>query len=423
MATIALYASQINQMSGAISEMKQSVRQYKDSLFALHTKTLNVERNICDLDDVMRSIQTSTQTQDEKVTRMETLERDVEAFVVEAKRADSDATDAIQQNKADFYDAYEYLKPDSEKSDWENFWDDAGTWCKENWKKVLITAVIVIGAVLAIAAVICSGGMALAPLLASGLTALGMASGTAMIVATGVSLFVAGIALTSTLASSTLNIIDTWCDMSGNPTFKSWQTAMNWTSAISNGFYSVGSIFNAFKGISNSALREYGKSFFTTKGFASAILNANKYPFSVQPNSATFWTGMSNSGGETVAKTYVQQYGGQTLETTLESQHFLPPTEMIGWREASSAFALNASGKIRVLIGPAARSGSVWNTAERILLGVNPAVTSLTQISGGISTVIPRVFQPGMFAGGVSTGIEALESLFNLFGGDNNDET
>lgn len=152
MATIALYASQINQMSGAISEMKQSVRQYKDSLFALHTKTLNVERNICDLDDVMRSIQTSTQTQDEKVTRMETLERDVEAFVVEAKRADSNATDAIQQNKADFYDAYEYLKPDSEKSDWENFWNDAGTWCKEHWKLIATVIIVTVAVIL-----ICTG--------------------------------------------------------------------------------------------------------------------------------------------------------------------------------------------------------------------------------------------------------------------------
>ncbi len=152
MATIALYSGQISQMPDAISGLKQSVRQYTDSLFSLHAKTLQVEKNICDLEDVLSSIQTSTQTQDEKITRLETLAQDVDAFIADTARADSDAAGVIRQNKADFYDAYEYLRPESEKSDWENFWDDAGTWCKAHWK-VIVTVAIVIVAV----ALICTG--------------------------------------------------------------------------------------------------------------------------------------------------------------------------------------------------------------------------------------------------------------------------
>ena len=68
-------------------------------------------------------------------------------------RIDGDAADAINKSKNDFYDKYEYLKPDIEKSWLEEKWDNACEWCKECWKEILITVTIVIGAVLAIAMV------------------------------------------------------------------------------------------------------------------------------------------------------------------------------------------------------------------------------------------------------------------------------
>ena len=102
-----------------------------------------------------------------------------------------------------------------------------------------------IGAVLAIVAVICSGGLALVPMLTALLTTLGVSAAMATTIATVASLTIAGIAIVSTLGSSALNIVDTWCDMSENSTFKSWQTAMNWISIISNGLYSIGAIYNS----------------------------------------------------------------------------------------------------------------------------------------------------------------------------------
>ena len=56
MATIALYANKINQMPGLIKDIKESVTEYKSELFALKTKTLAINKSICNLDDVISSI-------------------------------------------------------------------------------------------------------------------------------------------------------------------------------------------------------------------------------------------------------------------------------------------------------------------------------------------------------------------------------
>jgi hypothetical protein len=60
--------------------------------------------------------------------------------------------DEINQRKDDFYDNYSYLKPEREKSlkeQWDDFWDDAGQWCKEHWK-LIVTVLIVIAAIVVI---------------------------------------------------------------------------------------------------------------------------------------------------------------------------------------------------------------------------------------------------------------------------------
>lgn len=328
----------------------------------------------------------------------------------------------VNKNKDDFYDKYHYLKPNCEKDWLEKAWDgcksalkSAGEWCKEHWKEILITIVIVIGAVLAIAAVICTGGMALAPLLAAGLTALGVSAGTAMTIATVTSLVVATIAVTSTLASSTLNIMDTWGDYSDNPTFQAWKTAMNWTSMISNGFYSIGSIYNSFKGISNSSLREYSKNWLTNSNFRNAIAGADKFNLMVKPNSSTFWAGLGRDG-ENVAKSYASSTGRTTLESTMESQSIMRPTSDLGWQQASSSYALRYSGNVQALLTDAVGNvreggkiiGNTWLNTERILLNVNPYVTNINNIS--------RTFQFSSYFSGL---FSISESVVNVLqGGD-----
>lgn len=133
------------------------------------------------------------------------------------------------QRKEEFYDKHYNLKPECEKNGWEKLKDgfiSVGEWCKEHWKQVLATAAIIVGAALAIAAVLATGGLALVPLLTTFLTSVvGITASTAMAIATVLSLSIAGIAVLSTIGSSALNIIDTWCKVD-DPIFKRWQNAL-----------------------------------------------------------------------------------------------------------------------------------------------------------------------------------------------------
>ena len=132
-----------------------------------------------------------------------------------------------------------YLKPDAEKNFLEMCFDNAAEWCAEHWQEIATTVAIIIGVVLAIEAVIVTGGAALVPLLT---TVLGVSAGTAATI----SFTVATIAVASTIGASALNIADTWGHID-NPTFNTWQSALNWTSTISNGLYSIGMLYNSIK--------------------------------------------------------------------------------------------------------------------------------------------------------------------------------
>ena len=207
MATIALYAGKLNQMPSLINEVKKNVNDYSSELFSLKSKALKIRKSVCDLDDVIGMIQASTQLQDQKIESLEAFCQKTEEFIADTVRIDEEAAAVINQSKEDFYNQYNYLRPDAEKSDWEAFWDNAAEWCAEHWKEIVTTVTIIIGAALAIAAVVTTGGAALVPLLSTLLTAIGVSAGTAMTAATIISFTVAAIAVGSTIGSSALNIM------------------------------------------------------------------------------------------------------------------------------------------------------------------------------------------------------------------------
>ena len=152
MATIELYAKKINQMPGLIKDVKRSVTDYKSELSALKRKTLTVNKSVCNLDDVISSIQTSSQTQEEKINSLDTFNQNSENFISDVFSIDSGVADLVRQRKDDFYEKYSYLKPECEKNGWEKFKDGCkkvGEWCKEHWK-LIVTIVIVIAAVVVI---------------------------------------------------------------------------------------------------------------------------------------------------------------------------------------------------------------------------------------------------------------------------------
>ena len=135
MATIAIYAGKMNQMSSLLEGAKKSVSDYQTELFSLKSRTLNVNKSVCDLDDVIGSIQSSTQLQN------------VENFITDVVRIDDDAAEVINRNKDEFYDKYSYLKPDCEKNLWEKICDgfaSAVEWCKEHWKLVVTIVLVVL---------------------------------------------------------------------------------------------------------------------------------------------------------------------------------------------------------------------------------------------------------------------------------------
>lgn len=150
MATIALNANRINQMPSMIKQVKQSVADYKNELFALKMQTLTINHSICNLDEVVNSIQASTKTQEDKIDSLENLLRESEEFISDVVQIDGEAAEAINRRKDEFYEAYYYLKPECEKS-WPDKAKDvlisAAEWCKENWKvvvKLALTVVIVV---------------------------------------------------------------------------------------------------------------------------------------------------------------------------------------------------------------------------------------------------------------------------------------
>ena len=144
MATIALYANKLNQMPGLIQDVKKSVANYKAELSALKNKSLKINQSICNTDDVISSIQSSSQTQEEKITSLEAFQQSSEQFIEDTARIDSEVADVVRQRKNDFYEQYNYLKPESEKSWIENKLDKAGEWCKKHLVMIVTAFVVVV---------------------------------------------------------------------------------------------------------------------------------------------------------------------------------------------------------------------------------------------------------------------------------------
>lgn len=151
MATIALQANKINNMPGMIKAVTKSVVDYKAELSSLKRKSQTVNRSVCNLDDIVDYVQSSTQTQEEKINSLEAFSRNSEQFIKDTVRIDDDVSDVVKKRKADFYDKYDYLKPECEKTRWEKFKDGCkavGEWCKEHWKIVVTVVVVIVAAAL-----------------------------------------------------------------------------------------------------------------------------------------------------------------------------------------------------------------------------------------------------------------------------------
>lgn len=113
-----------------------------------------------------------------------------------------------------------------------------------------------------------------------------------------------------------------------------------------------------------------------------------------EPDSAFYWSGRDANGvgvgpnGSGTAENIASGSGGQTLEQTLAANGVNPlpdwdetdPEATRFWEEASGAFAENASGDVRAVVGSDLRPGNVWQTIEIPRLQDNPNVSNISQL-------------------------------------------
>lgn len=112
------------------------------------------------------------------------------------------------------------------------------------------------------------------------------------------------------------------------------------------------------------------------------------------PGTTFYWSGRDRNGvsvgpnGSKVAETIAKENGGQTLEQLLERNGVSPlpawdeldPESVRFWNDASAAYAQNASGEVRAVLGSDLRVGSVWETVEVPRLLENPHVTAINVV-------------------------------------------
>ncbi len=148
MSTIELYKDKINSMSNFIEQAKTAVSDYCTDLSALKSKILGINSSVCD--SIVSKISSSSQTQEQQIAGLEATQREVNDFIDLTIKRDNSASSAVAKAKDEFYKEYDYLKPDSEKSDWEKFCDkleDVGEWCKEHWKEIVLAIEIIVAVV------------------------------------------------------------------------------------------------------------------------------------------------------------------------------------------------------------------------------------------------------------------------------------
>lgn len=147
MATIKLYATYVNQMPSIFKIFKNSVVDYQTELSGLKTQLMAIPSSICSMDDIISSIQTSTQTQEQKATSIDLIDKSNEEFTEEVVKTDIVVAETVEQRKDDFYTTYTYLKPEYEKNWLEkigNWLKSVAEWCKEHWRYKTIKKRIVV---------------------------------------------------------------------------------------------------------------------------------------------------------------------------------------------------------------------------------------------------------------------------------------
>lgn len=151
MATIEISATRANNMTSSFNTLKSNINTFKSSSESIHQQSLFLNETVINTSLMRSAIQTNIDRQEDEITSIDSAISATDEFFDIVISKDEAAADEINERKEDFYEKYDYLKPKSEKSDWENFWEGTCSWCKEHWK-LIVTVVLVIAAVIVIVA-------------------------------------------------------------------------------------------------------------------------------------------------------------------------------------------------------------------------------------------------------------------------------
>ncbi len=118
------------------------------------------------------------------------------------------------------------------------------------------------------------------------------------------------------------------------------------------------------------------------------FINEIKHLLKTKPNTAFFWSGKSNKiGGAERALEVAKSKGGTTLEGMIESKKIsMPewdsnnPKVIKMWEDVSAAYANQASGEVKAVVGNKLRPGNIWENVELDRLKSNNNVTKIISI-------------------------------------------
>lgn len=255
-------------MSSFISDAESVISSFK----AVSNSTYALNGGVGILESAVRDISSGVQKEIQKKNDAIAIQKKSNDFLDLAVRIDNKVSMIVNKNKDEFYRVNPWLKPVAAVYEEIPWYEQAWSWlcgtcetivdeAKQAWnwvsdtakkawngivefyqehKKVIDSILIVVGAVGAIAAVVVTGGVALAPLLG----ALGVSTATAVAISTAVAVT----AVISTIGASVLNLVDIWCEID-SPIFNFFQKALNIVSTVTNLVYSIGNSYNSLKSI------------------------------------------------------------------------------------------------------------------------------------------------------------------------------
>lgn len=276
------------QFQAAVSKHLEKSNDVISAFVTVQRKTSRIDGQTPRLQEAQAALAERVQIEENRKVQINRVKQSVEDFLSHTVETDARVSDCVSQNAEKFYQVNPWLRPkvtQREKKWYDKAlelllgpayqifanrdqivdaitkgWNAAVQFYQEH-KKEVDTALLVIGAIAAVAGVIASGGVALVPLIAGFLEIMGATGATALMIATGISLGIGASAIVATAASTTLNVIDVWSENT-DPNFQKAKNLMNQLSFTLNLIYSVGNFFNKVTGVTGKdMLSNYDRNF------------------------------------------------------------------------------------------------------------------------------------------------------------------